>query len=135
MKLLSGLVLMSLALVFSSCQKYPQAEVDQANAAIDAARVAEADVYAADEFTALKDSLAMVINSVEKEKSKLFSNYKEELTKLTSTVEMVLCCRKARQKSRDERGSYSLLTELVTIIDQNTKMIAKLQGAKKVSRS
>lgn len=132
MKLLSGIVLMSLALVFSSCQKYPQAEVDQANAAIEAARVAEADVYAADEFTALKDSLAMVINSVEKEKSKLFSNYKEELTKLTSTVEMATSVAEKAQTKKVEmkEEATAILTELVTIIDQNTKMIAKAPRGK-----
>ena len=132
MKLLSGIVLMSLALVFSSCQKYPQAEVDQANAAIEAARVAEADVYAADEFTALKDSLAMVINSVEKEKSKLFSNYKEELTKLTSTVEMATAVAENAQTKKVEmkEEATAILTELVTIIDQNTKMIAKAPRGK-----
>jgi len=132
MKLLSGIVLMSLALVFSSCQKYPQAEVDQTNAAIEAARVAEADVYAADEFTALKDSLAMVINSVEKEKSKLFSNYKEELTKLTSTVEMATSVAEKAQTKKVEmkEEATAILTELVTIIDQNTKMIAKAPRGK-----
>ncbi|MFO7616637.1 MAG: hypothetical protein R6V75_05255 [Bacteroidales bacterium] len=131
-KLLSGVVLMSMALVFSSCQKYPQAEVDQANAAIEAARVAEADVYAAEDFAALKDSLAMVVNSVEKEKSKLFSNYKDEIAKLNATVETATTVAEKAQAKKAEmkEEATNILAELVTIMDQNTKMLAKAPRGK-----
>ena len=86
-KLLSGIVLVGMALVFASCQKYPQAEVDAAKAAVETAKQAQANLYVASEYTALQDSLSMVLNAVEAQKSKLFKNYKKEVVKLTATAE------------------------------------------------
>ena len=56
-KLFLGLVLISVVVLFSSCAKVPQVEIDAATAAIADAKAGEADVYVAAEFAALNDSM------------------------------------------------------------------------------
>jgi hypothetical protein len=52
---LSALVLM--VVLATGCAKLPQVELDAATAALDSAKVVEANRYLADEFNALQDSL------------------------------------------------------------------------------
>ena len=50
-KFLIGLTTMGLVLVlFTGCSKLPQAEIDLANAAIEEAKTAGADIYKANDF-------------------------------------------------------------------------------------
>ena len=54
-KFLSGLATLGLAaLLFTSCAKLPQAEIDAANAAIEQAKVSGAEIYAKDNFYCFK---------------------------------------------------------------------------------
>jgi hypothetical protein len=67
-----------LALVLvSGCAKAPQQAVDAANAALEAAKQAEADRYLADEFKAAQDSLNAALAEIETQNSKfaLTRNY------------------------------------------------------------
>ena len=52
-----GIAALMAAAVFSGCGKMPQAEIDRANAAIDSARIAGADLYLPDAYNALVDSM------------------------------------------------------------------------------
>lgn len=63
-----GLILL-LALV-SGCAKAPQQAVDAANAALEAAKSAEANLYLADEFKAAQDSLNAAMAEIEAQNSK-----------------------------------------------------------------
>ncbi|NLA48651.1 MAG: hypothetical protein GX876_04215, partial [Bacteroidales bacterium] len=56
-RVLMGLAIISMVVVLTSCGKKPQVEIDAVNAAIEAAKSAEADVYLPAEFAALQDSL------------------------------------------------------------------------------
>ncbi len=71
-----GMLALGLTVIFSSCGKVPQANIDAANAAVDSAKMAGADVYIADEFMAVQDSLKSAMEKVESQKSKfMFKNY------------------------------------------------------------
>ncbi|WP_305982506.1 hypothetical protein [Roseivirga thermotolerans] len=72
----------------SSCAELPQAEVDAANAAIEQAKAAGADVYVADQFQALNDSMAVAMTNLEEQKSKFFKNYSKTVEKLNAVTEM-----------------------------------------------
>ncbi len=63
------------AFLLTSCSKVPQAEIDAANAAIEQAKTAGADVYVHENFVALQDSLKSVMVSIESQKSKFIKNY------------------------------------------------------------
>jgi len=131
-KLLSGIAIVGLALVFASCQKYPQAEVDAANAAVEAAKVAQANLYVATEFNALQDSLNTVLAAVEKEKSKLFKNYKDEVNKLTATSEMAknIAANAVSRKEQMKQECTATLGEIATLMASNKEMLAKAPKGK-----
>jgi hypothetical protein len=131
-KLLSGIAIVGLALVFASCQKYPQVEVDAANAAVEAAKAAQANLYVASEFNALQDSLNTVLAAVEKAKSKLFKNYKKEVVKLTATAEMAktVQANAVAKKEQMKQECTATLAEIATLMTANKEMLAKAPKGK-----
>lgn len=131
-KLLSGIAIVGMALVFAGCQKYPQVEVDAANAAVEAAKAAQANLYVAGEFNALQDSLNTVLAAVEKEKSKLFKNYKDEVAKLTATTEMAktVAANAVAKKEQMKQETAAALTEITTLMEANKEMLAKAPKGK-----
>ena len=64
-----------ITLLFTSCSKVPQVEIDQANALIEEAKIAGADIYEHDQFVALQDSMKSAMTEVETQKSKFIKNY------------------------------------------------------------
>ena len=79
----SGVAFLGLTVLFlTSCTEVPQAEIDNANAAIELAKSAGADIYVHDNFIALQDSMSQAMVSIESQKSKLFKNYNEAIEKL-----------------------------------------------------
>jgi len=131
-KLLSGIAIVGMALVFAGCQKYPQVEVDGANAAVEAAKAAQANLYVAGEFNALQDSLNTVLAAVEKEKSKLFKNYKDEVAKLTATTEMAktVAANAVAKKEQMKQECAAALAEITTLMEANKEMLAKAPKGK-----
>jgi len=131
-KLLSGIAIVGMALVFAGCQKYPQVEVDAANAAVEAAKAAQANLYVAGEFNALQDSLNTVLAAVEKEKSKLFKNYKDEVAKLTATTEMAktVAANAVAKKEQMKQECAATLAEITTLMEANKEMLAKAPKGK-----
>ena len=131
-KLLSGIAIVGLALVFTGCQKYPQAEVDAANAAIESTKAVQANLYVPEEFNALQDSLTTVLAAVEKEKSKLFHNYKDEVAKLTATAEQakVVAANAQAKKEQYKQETAAALAEITTLMEQNKEYLAKAPKGK-----
>lgn len=131
-KLLSGIAIVGLALVFTGCQKYPQAEVDAANAAIEATKAVQANLYVPEEFNALQDSLTTVLAAVEKEKSKLFHNYKDEVAKLTATTAQadIVKNNAVAKKEQYKQETAAALTEIATLMEQNKEYLAKAPKGK-----
>jgi len=131
-KLLSGIAIVGLALVFTGCQKYPQAEVDAANAAIEATKAVQANLYVPEEYNALQDSLTTVLAAVEKEKSKLFHNYKDEVAKLTATAEQakVVAGNAQAKKEQYKQETATALTEITALMEQNKEYLAKAPKGK-----
>lgn len=73
-------------MVIGGCGTMPQEEIDNATAAIDSARVAGAEIYASERFTALQDSMRVAMESIEAGRSKIIKNYsdsKEMLAQVT----------------------------------------------------
>jgi len=76
-----------LALMLVGCAKYPQAEIDAAQAALNAAKQAEADRYVPDLYNAAQKTLNDALALADKEKEAFFSNYDEALKLFASTKE------------------------------------------------
>jgi hypothetical protein len=63
-----GLVVFTFLFLLLSCQSAPQKELDEAKAALQKAQEAEADKYASDLFTQIKDSIAEAENLIASKK-------------------------------------------------------------------
>ena len=104
-KISYGIAALMVAILLSGCGKVPQTEIDQANAAIDSARAAGAEIYVPEAYAAVRDSMASVMIRIEEQDSKLVRNYadsKEELAQIAEMAREVILkseTRKAEIKS------------------------------------
>ncbi len=132
-KLVLGFSVLTLtALVFTACSKIPQAEIDQANQAIDSARIAGADVYVPEAFLGLQDSMKSVTESIEAQKSKLFKNYgssKEKLAQITQQAKDVVV-QSETKKEELKKQVQETLAEITTLLKENKKIITEAPKGK-----
>jgi hypothetical protein len=70
----------------TSCADLPQAEMDAATAAVASAKAAGADIYEAEQFNALNDSMAVAMADLETQKSKFFKKYTTTIEKFNGVV-------------------------------------------------
>jgi len=64
-----GSLIVAMLLMVTGCAKVPQQEIDQARAAIEAARTAQADRYATADFNAVQDAYNAALTEIEKQKT------------------------------------------------------------------
>lgn len=120
------------ALILTGCSKVPQAEIDAANAAIEEARTAGADVYVHDNFLALQDSMNNVLVSIESQKSNLIKNYstaKEGLAGVSQLAGEV----KVQAETRKEELKIEIqntIAEVKTLIESNRQLILEAPRGK-----
>jgi hypothetical protein len=125
-KMMLGFVALLMAIVMISCNKVPQLAIDNAQAAIEAAKTVEADRYLAAEFNALNDSLTTVLAAIETEKTgtKDFKPLEEKLTWIATAAETLKTdaeTRKAEVRSEVE----NVLAGLNTLVVQEKEMLGK----------
>jgi hypothetical protein len=131
-KLFSGIAAMMMLLVLVSCGKVPQAQIDAANAAIESAKAAQADIYVSAEFGQLQDSLNAVMADVEAEKSKFFKSYQDATVKLEAVVATAteVGQKAAVRKEEVKVEGEALLAALTTMIAENKDLIARAPKGK-----
>jgi len=131
-KFVLGFVMISIVALLSSCAKVPQAEIDAANAAIEEARGAAADVYVPAEFAALQDSMNSINAMVEAQKGKLFGSFtavKEKLAAVTTQAATVKTNAETR-KAEVQAEIETLLTEVTALVGQNKELVGKAPRGK-----
>ncbi|WP_372772970.1 hypothetical protein [Mangrovibacterium sp.] len=131
-KLMIALTAVSMAVLFSSCGKVPQAEIDAANVAIEAAKTAGADIYVAEDFAALQDSMRSVSENVEAQNGKLFKNFdkvKEQLVVLNQIAAETKTKAEVR-KEEVKQEVAALQAELTNLVAQNNELVAKAPKGK-----
>ena len=113
-KFLKGLSVIGLsALLFVSCGKMPQVEMDAAKAAIESAKTAGAEIYAQESFVALQDSMNAVLSAIEAQNSKLFKNYSASIAGLAKVNVLA-----ADVKLEAETKKEALKAEILSTIAQ-----------------
>ncbi len=131
-KILLGLAAVAMVAFLSSCGKVPQAQIDSTNAAIQAAKVAEAPVYVPAEFTALQDSMNVIMSNIEVQKSKLFKKFGPislELDKTTALANKVASDAGVK-KQAVKAEAETLLTDIKAVIEENAQLIKKAPRGK-----
>jgi hypothetical protein len=108
-------------LLMGGCAKVPEAEIAATTAAIEKAKLAEADVYLQAEYSALQDSMGAINAEVEVQKSKLFASYtvvKEQLAALqVRSAEVEVNAGVRKQEITAEVNA--LYTQLQTLAAEN----------------
>jgi len=116
--------------LISSCAKVPQAALDAATAALDSAKLVQTDVYFPQEFAALNDSLNVMLQNIETQKSKTAADFKaikvsaDEIAVKAAELAGNVETKKAEVKAEAEtmmNGAASLLDEAKTLITKAPK--------------
>ncbi len=123
-----------LVVTLASCAKAPQAEIDSANAAIEAAKTAGADRYVPESFNAASEALKTAVTAVEEQNSKfaLFRNYDAAKTTLASVNPLA---GKAVEETTAQKAALKAevtasLTDLGALITADKELLAKAPKGK-----
>ena len=131
-KVLMGLATIVMVAVLSGCGKKPQVEIDAANAAIEAAKTAEAPVYVPAEFAAVQDSMNSVMANIAAQESKLFKKFGPAKLKLeaTKTAADQVAANAAVKKAEVKKEVETLMTEIKAVIEENGTLVKKAPRGK-----
>lgn len=131
-KLFIVIALMGLTMLFSSCAKFPQTEINNATAAVDSAKVFGADVYVPEVYSALTDSLKLGVQQAEVEKSSFFKTYKVSKAKLDAVVVQAADAKTktTARKVELETETHALLTEVTALVESNKVLLSKAPKGK-----
>jgi len=131
-KVFMGLAAVVMVAVLASCGKKPQVEIDATNAAVEAARTAEAAVYVPAEFAAVQDSLNAVMAEIEVQESKLFKKFGPSKLKLEATLAAAnqVAANAAVKKEEVKKEVENLMTEIKAVIEENTALMKKAPRGK-----
>lgn len=127
-----GMAVIAMVAVLSGCGKKPQVEIDATNAAIEAAKAAEANVYLPAEFAAVQDSMNAVMAAVEAKEGKLFKSMAAEKEKLTAVTALAnqVAANVAAKKEEVRKEAETLLNDIKTVVAENAKLVLKLPRGK-----
>jgi hypothetical protein len=129
------LLTLGLAVILSTgCQKAPQAELDQANAAVAAANAAEVNRYLLADYQAIQDSLNLALAGIEENNAKsAFSRKYDEPKRLLIVVTEMSNQAVANVQSKKEElkaQNEVLLGEVNAMVEANKALIVKAPKGK-----
>ena len=120
-KLVIAIAAMGVAVLFSSCQKVPQTEIDAATAAVQEVKDAGADLYVPEAYTALVDSMKSANEKVEVAKAKWFPNYSKAKA-LLAVVSQMAVDTKAKSEARKvelKAETEAMIVEVKALVEGN----------------
>jgi len=130
-KMIFGISALAMMVVLmAGCSQVPTVETEKANASLDAAKTVEAHRYLAAEFTALTDSLNVVLTAIEAEKEKSASsrNFKPLAEKLNWIAENAdnLAVQTETMKAETRVKVEQEMATLTATVNQNKEVIGKI---------
>jgi len=131
-KLIIAIAAMGIAVLFSSCAKVPQTEIDAATAAVQEVKDSGADLYVPEAYSALVDSLKSANEKVEVAKAKWFPNYSKAKSQL-AVVSQLAVDAKAKAEARKVELKAEVTTmigEVKALVEENKALIAKAPRGK-----
>jgi hypothetical protein len=121
--------------LLSSCGKVPQVEIDSTNAAIETAKSIGANIYVAEDFAALQDSMRSVNENVEIENGKLFKNF-DKIKMQLEFVNTMAVETKSKAEVRQEEIILEIKTlqmEVDSLVLQDKELVTKAPKGKEGS--
>ena len=131
-KMSYGIATLMVALLLSGCGKVPQAEIDLANAAIDSARLAGADIYLPEAFAAVQDSMKSALILSEGQTSRLIKNYGEVKDKLAQVSEQAEEVRLQTEARKEELRTQiqAIVADVKSLLEENLQLITQAPKGK-----
>jgi len=119
-------------LVFTSCSKVPQEEIDAATSAVEQAASAGANIYVHDDFVALEDSLNSVMVEIESQKSKFIRNYGAAKESLTGETQFAMEVKQQAETRKEELKIeiQNTIAEVKFLIESNRQLILQAPRGK-----
>ena len=117
--------------LFASCSK-PQQAIDEAQAAMDAAKNEGADIYAAEELKALEDSMASAMDEVETQGKKFFKSYgdaKDSLAQLKADADALKASIPER-KEKAKNDAIAMMEEAQAAVAEAKVLLEKAPRGK-----
>ncbi len=131
-KLIIAIAAMGIAVLFSSCAKVPQTEIDAATAAVQEVKDAGADLYVPEAYAALVDSMKSANEKVEVAKAKWFPNYSKS-KELLAVVSQMAIDTKAKSEARKvelKAEVEAMIVEVKALVEENKALVAKAPRGK-----
>lgn len=120
--------------LFAGCAEPPQQEIDAAKAAIEAAKAAEADTYAASEHQAAQDSLSAAIAEIDAQSREfaLFRSYDKasSLLKASTSAATMAAQQAVENKARMQTEVQELMTQVQTALEQTKGLLMQAPRGK-----
>lgn len=132
-QLLFGFAIAMMVFATSCGSKMPQEKIDAANAAMESAIAAQADIYMATEFTALQDSMAMAMQGIEAEaqSTKKFDTYATSLVNIKTQADAIAAAAPAKKEEVKMEATNSL-ANVKTLLDATKASVEKAAKDKKM---
>lgn len=120
------------AIFIVSCSSLPQQKIDEANAAIEEAKAAGAELYLPEEYLVLEDSMRSILNNVEEQKSKFIKNFRTSEEHLAGLIQFAgeVKARTETRKMELTEEIRSTLEEVVSLIESNRQLILEAPRGK-----
>ena len=119
-------------LILTGCAKVPQVEIDEAKAALEQAKTAEANLYVEADYLAVQDSLNAAMVGIEAQSSKMFKNYAKSKEQLAAVVTQANELITKTDVRKEEIKSEIVQAEVATnaLIEENNMLLAKAPKGK-----
>jgi chromosome segregation ATPase len=117
--------------LFASCSK-PQQAIDEAQAALEAAKNEGADIYAAEELKALEDSMASAMDEVEAQSKKFFKSYgdaRDSLAQLKADADALKASIPER-KEKAKNDAIAMMEEAQAAVAEAKALLEKAPRGK-----
>jgi hypothetical protein len=128
------LAALTLLAVMVGCSKAPEAEMQNANAAMEAAKTAEAEIYAGDLFRAAQDTLdaAMAVRQEQDSKFALFRSYGKAKEGFVAAEQMFnnAATEAAAEKERVRVQVEQMMVEVKALVDTTVMALQKAPRGK-----
>jgi hypothetical protein len=131
-RILLGLAALAMVAFLSSCGKEPVEQEKAVTAAIDSAKVLQADIYVPAEFTAVQDSMKAITAEIEVQKSKLFKKFGPAKLKLEATLTLAQTVAKNAVAKKEEvkKQVETLLADTKKVAEDNAKLMKRAPRGK-----
>jgi hypothetical protein len=131
---LNLMAISAIVLLFAGCAKVPEETMTAAQAAVDSAKMAEADRYMPQDYMALQDTLKAAMANVEEQKSKFFlsRHYDHAKMMLESVISNAATLKQNTETKKAEvrQAVQDTLAAVQTVVAEDKELLAKAPKGK-----